>query len=219
MARYGMVIDLNRCFGCQACAAACKIANNLPVGMAYNVVYTKTNDDPDDPGTAVVRGALVNDTPAGEYPNCKLGWFPKGCQHCDNAPCTEVCPTGATSVDENGIVCVDGDTCIGCGSCIQACPYDVRTLIDDEPDYYIDFAVGEADAPKHLKGTVEKCTFCKNLIERGEQPACMELCPGRARYWGDLDDPNSDASKAMAGRDTYRLLESEGTSPKVHYIK
>ncbi|MEC4175527.1 4Fe-4S dicluster domain-containing protein [Adlercreutzia sp. R7] len=219
MTRYGMVVDLKGCFGCQACAAACKIANNLPIGMAYNVVYTKTDDDPENPGTAVIKGAAVNDTPYGEYPDLKLGWMPKGCQHCDNASCVEVCPTGATYQREDGIVNVDTEQCIGCQSCIEACPYDVRTYIESEPSYYIDFAVGELDAPAHAVNTVEKCTFCANLIDRGETPACMELCPGRCRFWGDLDDPESDASRALEGREYYRLNEAAGTEPKVYYLK
>ena len=85
---------------------------------------------------------------------------------------------------------VDSELCIGCESCIKACPYEgVRTLIKS-PEYYLDVVVGEYDAPPHKGGTVEKCTFCKNLIDRGDVPACMQLCPGRARYWGDLDDPS-----------------------------
>lgn len=219
MTRYGMAIDLKRCFGCQACAAACKIANNLPVGVAYNVVYTKVDDNPDNPGVAVVKGAAVNDTPYGEFPNCRLGWFPKNCQHCENPTCVDVCPTGASQKREDGIVWVDYEICIGCKSCIAACPYDVRVSITVEPSYYIDFAVGEADAPSHKASTVEKCNFCYNLIDRGETPACMELCPGRARYWGDLDDPESDVSKAIEGCESYRFLESEGTEPKVYYLQ
>lgn len=85
----------------------------------------------------------MNDTPYGQYPDCKLEWFPKGCMHCENPSCVEVCPTGASYVREDGIVSVNTDECIGCESCIKACPYDVRTLIDKEPEYYLDFAVGE----------------------------------------------------------------------------
>ena len=87
------------------------------------------------------------------------------------------------------------------------------------PEYYLDVVVGEYDAPPHKGGTVEKCTFCKNLIDRGEVPACMQLCPGRARYWGDLDDPESDVSKAIAGRETMFLHEEGGTKPSVYYLQ
>ena len=206
MTRYGMAIDLRRCIGCQACAAACKIANNNPKDVAYSVVYTKTDEDWNSFGTAVVKGALANDNAGGTFPNCTLMFLPVQCQHCENPACEAACPTGATSKDpETGIVSVDSELCIGCESCIKACPYDV--------------VVGEYDAPPHTGGTVEKCTFCKNLIDRGEVPACMDLCPGRARYWGDLDDPSSDVSKAIEGRETVFLMESAGTKPNVYYLK
>ena len=200
MTRYGMAIDLNRCFGCQTCAVACKMANNLPNDVLFNQVKT-------------VGGDSV-DTAAGEYPNCTLSYLPFQCQHCENPACLEVCPTGATTKDEEtGIVSVDSEPCI------KACPYEgVRTLIKS-PEYYLDVVVGEYDAPPHKGGTVEKCTFCKNLIDRGDVPACMQLCPGRARYWGDLDDPESDVSKAIEGRETMFLNEEAGTKPSVYYLQ
>ena len=89
---------------------------------------------------------------------------------------------------------------------------------ENEPEYYLDVTVGEHDAPVHEAGTVEKCTFCKNLIDRGEVPACMQLCMGRARFWGDLDDPESTVSKAIEGRDYHKLRESAGTDPNVYYL-
>lgn len=220
MTRYGMAIDLRRCIGCQACATACKFANNLPKDLSYNVVYTKADDDWNTLGTAVVRGALANDNAGGTFPNCTLNFLPMQCQHCEKPACLDVCPTGATAKDEEtGIVSVDSELCIGCESCIKACPYEgVRTLIKS-PEYYLDVVVGEYDAPPHKGGTVEKCTFCKNLIDRGDVPACMQLCPGRARYWGDLDDPESDVSKAIAGRETMFLHEEGGTKPSVYYLQ
>ena len=220
MTRYGMAIDLNRCFGCQTCAAACKIANNLPKDVSFNVVYTRGAMDSDEFGTAVACGAVANDTAVGEFPNCSLSFLPMQCQHCVEPACLAVCPTGATTKDEEtGIVSIDFELCIGCESCVKACPYEgVRTLIGDNPEYYLDVTVGEFDAPPHKAGTVEKCTFCKNLIDRGEEPACMQLCPGRARYWGDLDDPESDVAKAIEGREVKRLHEEAGTEPNVYYL-
>jgi molybdopterin-containing oxidoreductase family iron-sulfur binding subunit len=94
----------------------------------------------------------------------------------------------------------------------------VRAYIDGEPEYYLDITVGEYYAPPHKATTVEKCTFCYNLIDRGEVPACMDLCPARARYWGDFDDPSSEVSKAINGRDYTLLQESAGTEPKVYYL-
>lgn len=218
MTRYGMAIDLSRCFGCQACAAACKVANNLPKEVTYNVVYTRTDED--GYGAAVSKGAVSNDCAGGTYENPVLGFLPMQCQHCENPACLDVCPTGATQQREDGIVWVDNELCIGCKSCMTACPYEgVRSLIEGEPSYYLDVVVGEVDAPSHKDGTVEKCTFCKNLIDRGEEPACMQLCPGRARYWGDLDDPESEVSKYIASHEGVRQLkEGEGTAPKIYYI-
>lgn len=206
MTHYGMAIDLNRCFGCQTCAVACKMANNLPKNVSYNRVLTTTGEQ--------------LDSASGNFPNCELSFLPVQCQHCEDPACMDVCPTGATSKDEEtGIVSVDSEQCIGCQSCIHACPYEgVRTLITS-PEYHLDVEVGEQDAPPHKESTVEKCTFCKNLIDRGEVPACMQLCPGRARYWGDLDDPNSEVSKAIQGREYQTLVEASTTKPSVYYLK
>lgn len=99
-----------------------------------------------------------------------------------------------------------------------ACPYNVRSFNWNKPEYYVEHAVGDADAPAHQYNVVEKCTFCVNRIARDEKPACMELCPGRARHYGDLDDPESDVSKAIKGRNHVRLLEEKGTGPAVYYL-
>ncbi|MDR2715984.1 MAG: 4Fe-4S dicluster domain-containing protein [Coriobacteriaceae bacterium] len=220
MTRYGMTIDLNRCFGCQTWAAACKIANNLPIGLNYCVVYTKSDDDWTQDGTAVATGAIANDSAGGTYPDCTLSFFPLQCQHCAAPACAPVCPTGARYRDpDTGIVKTNYDDCIGCDACISGCPYKVNTLITSDAEYYIDIKVGEHDAPPHTTGTVEKCTFCDNLIERGEVPACMQLCPGRARYWGDLDDPGSEPNKAKEGREVMLYKEDQGTGPSVFYLK
>ena len=202
---YGMAIDLKLCFGCTACAVACKSNNNLPNGMWWNRVITD--------------GGAHADTARGTYPNVVMTHYPVSCQHCEKPSCAAVCPTGATYRDEEtGIVVQNTEECIGCGSCVKACPYEVRTLNAEEPAYAVDFPLGDADAPQHQAGTVEKCTFCGNRIARGDVPACMELCPGRARHWGDLDDPESDVSRAIQGRTTVRLLEEEGTQPSVYYL-
>ena len=203
--RYGMAIDLKRCFGCHTCDVACKVANNLPKGVWYGRVL---ND-----------GGATKDTASGEFPNCHLSYLPMNCQHCENPSCLDACPTGATQKREDGIVWVDKELCIGCEACSKACPYEgVRTLLAGEPEYYMDAEVGEFDAPVHKAGTMEKCTFCMNLIDRGEVPACMQLCPGRARFWGDLDDPESEVSKYIASHEVTLLQEEAGTGPSVYYI-
>ena len=204
MTRYGMAIDLSRCIGCNTCAVACKVSNNLPKDVWWNVVHTEGRD--------------FADTSKGTYGGeMQLSWLPVNCMHCENAVCEEVCPTGATVKRDDGIVTVDEETCIGCKSCMEACPYDVRRLIENEPEYYLELPIGDPAAKSHKGGTVEKCDFCAGRIDRGEKPACMELCPGRARYWGDLDDPESEVSQFLSGRNATVLLEEEGTSPSVYY--
>ena len=194
MTRYGMAIDLSRCIGCNTCAVACKVSNNLPKDVWWNVVHTEGRD--------------FADTSKGTYGGeMQLSWLPVNCMHCENAVCEEVCPTGATVKRDDGIVTVDEETCIGCKSCMEACPYDVRRLIENEPEYYLELPIGDP-----------KCDFCAGRIDRGEKPACMELCPGRARYWGDLDDPESEVSQFLSGRNATVLLEEEGTSPSVYYV-
>lgn len=205
MTRYGMAIDLSRCIGCNTCAVACKVSNNLPKDVWWNVVHTEGRD--------------FADTSKGTYGGeMQLSWLPVNCMHCENAVCEEVCPAGATVKRDDGIVTVDEETCIGCKSCMEACPYDVRRLIENEPEYYLELPIGDPAAKSHKGGTVEKCDFCAGRIDRGEKPACMELCPGRARYWGDLDDPESEVSQFLSGRNATVLLEEEGTSPSVYYV-
>lgn len=205
MTRYGMAIDLSRCIGCNTCAVACKVSNNLPKDVWWNVVHTEGRD--------------FADTSKGTYGGeMQLSWLPVNCMHCENAVCEEVCPTGATVKRDDGIVTVDEETCIGCKSCMEACPYDVRRLIENEPEYYLELPIGDPAAKSHKGGTVEKCDFCAGRIDRGEKPACMELCPGRARYWGDLGDPESEVSQFLSGRNATVLLEEEGTSPSVYYV-
>lgn len=205
MTRYGMAIDLSRCIGCNTRAVACKVSNNLPKDVWWNVVHTEGRD--------------FADTSKGTYGGeMQLSWLPVNCMHCENAVCEEVCPTGATVKRDDGIVTVDEETCIGCKSCMEACPYDVRRLIENEPEYYLELPIGDPAAKSHKGGTVEKCDFCAGRIDRGEKPACMELCPGRARYWGDLDDPESEVSQFLSGRNATVLLEEEGTSPSVYYV-
>ena len=204
--KFGMAIDVTRCIGCHTCSVACKMSNNLPEEVWWNNVRTEGGDAPD--------------TASGSYPGeLSMNYWPVNCQHCANPACVDVCPTGASMKREDGIVTVDADTCIGCGSCIAACPYSVRTLYEQEPTFSMDFAVGDWDAPAHKQGTVGKCTGCANRVDRGEAPACMDLCPARARFWGDLDDPNSDVSKFLAGKQAVRLLEDAGTEPNVYYVK
>ena len=203
---YGMVIDTKRCVGCNACTVACKMANNVP----QDIFWTR----------ALTDGGEMMDTPAGEFPDVSLRYITVSCQHCENPACAKVCPVGATYKDpETGVVRQDYDKCIGCRMCMSACPYTgVSSFNWEEPRYPMDFALGDADAPKHQKHVVEKCIFCYQRLARGETPACMDLCPARARHFGDLDDPDSEVSKLLKERSYEQLLPSEGTKPSVYYL-
>lgn len=202
--RYAMAIDLTRCTGCNACAMACKVSNNLPKDVWWNVVHTD--------------GGEFNDTARGEYGANHMLFYPQSCMHCANPSCVSVCPTGATYVREDGIIAMNNEACIGCRACMDACPYDVRRYIENDPEFYTDFAIGDPQAPAHRGGTVEKCDFCAARIDRGEKPACMVLCPGRARYYGDLDDPTSEISRVLEGRTVEVLNPEAGTDPSVLYF-
>ena len=188
MTRYGMAVDTRRCVACNMCATTCKVENNVPDTVWYNRAQTEGGD--------------FIYTPAGTF-------YTYSCQHCDDPACVSVCPTGASMKREDGIVLIDVETCIGCKTCMTACPYPgVRTYIDGEPQYVLDFAVGDAQAPAHKANSVEKCTFCAHRVDRGEKPACVAACRYKARTFGDLDDPSSDISKLLASRE-YTQLEAE----------
>ena len=204
--RLGMVIDMKACIACASCAVACKVENNLPDEVWWNRVLTDGGENPD--------------TPAGVYPDLTMSNLVVACQHCDNPACAKVCPVGATYKDpETGVVRPDYDKCIGCRMCMSACPYTgVRSFNWEEPQYHMDYAVGGKDVPVHQKHVVEKCTFCYHRISKGEEPACMHLCVGRARHWGDLDDPNSEVSQLIRDREYKQLLPERGTDPSVYYL-
>lgn len=204
--RYAMAIDLKRCVGCHTCSVSCKIANNLPNEIWYNRILTVGGD--------------TMDTAAGTFPNNKLEFLPVNCQHCENPACVKACPVGATyKRKEDGIVIQEPDKCIGCRYCMVACPYSgVRQFNWKEPEYYVDFPVGDADTVQNQYNTVSKCNFCVHRLAEGKKPACMELCIGRARYFGDIDDPESEVSKAIEGRKYFHLLEEKGTKPSVYYL-
>ena len=206
MARYGMVIDLHRCIGCHTCSVSCKLANNLPNDVWWNRILTAGGDE--------------MDTAVGDFPNLRMQHVPVSCQHCENPACVKVCPVGATYKDpDTGAVRQDYDKCIGCRMCMSACPYmGVRSFNWEEPKYSVDFSVGDMEAPVHQKHVVEKCTFCYQRTSQGETPACMELCPGRARYWGDFDDPDSEVSQLIRDREYMQLLPEMGTNPSTYYL-
>ena len=199
MPRYGLVIDLKRCIGCHSCSIACKAENGTPPGVWWSKVLTKEK---------------------GAYPSTTISYVPLMCMQCKNAACVDVCPTGASYKRPNGIVAVDSDKCMGCKYCEVACPYGARTVTQIKP-YYSRHGLTPYEAVmyrKHKVGVVEKCNLCMERVERGEEPACVATCPGYARHFGDLDDPNSNVSKLIAQRHGFQLLPELGTDPSVYYL-
>ncbi|KUO57968.1 MAG: 4Fe-4S ferredoxin [Gracilibacter sp. BRH_c7a] len=199
--RYGMVIDLRRCVGCNSCSVACKQTNATPAG----VLRTKVQIDEE-----------------GKYPNTRLSFTPFLCMHCENPECARVCPTGATQKLDNGIVTIDKDKCIGCQYCVMACPYYARTFVKKVEQYFPGqeiTAFEEANSTRHQDGVVDKCDFCIDRINTEKQPSCVGVCAAKARIFGDLDDPNSEVSKLIVQRGGFQLLEALGFSPAVYYIR
>ncbi len=220
--RWGMVINLDRCIGCWTCAVACKSNNDVGEGLWWNRILT--------------LGSGQMDVPVGEYPNLTLAYQPTSCMHCDNPPCVKVCPVSATFKREDGIVMIDYDRCIGCRYCMVACPYNVRQFNWETPTQIpanegggwlaggvadpnaTGYHVGDALKPPRPVGVVEKCDFCYQRVDAGEQPFCVEVCPARARFFGDLNDPSSEVSDLIRSQPTFRVLEELGTEPSVYYI-
>lgn len=182
MTRKTLVINLDRCTGCKSCQVACKQENGVVLGSMWNKVITVG--------------------PTGKYPNVEEYFLPTMCQQCENPDCVKVCPTGASyKREEDGVVLIDREKCIGCRYCMMACPYGVRSFNEE-------------------KKVVEKCTLCVHLQAVGEKPACVKNCPSKARLFGDLDDPNSDVSKAIqaAGTENVHSFPDIGNKPSARYI-
>ncbi len=223
MPRWGMVIDLDRCTACQACVVACRQENNV----AFS--------GPDGTQKRQARFWMeVLSSVHGDYPKVQGDFIPRPCMHCDNPPCVQVCPVGATYKNEQGVVLQNYERCIGCKYCMVACPYQARFMNWDKPEQiqpmnnYLN-----PDVPLRPKGIVEKCTFCIQRIEKAEAgvkqqgralqdgdviTACTQTCTGGAIHFGDLDNPNSTVYGLAHNRRAIRLLEELGTEPKVYYL-
>jgi Fe-S-cluster-containing dehydrogenase component len=215
MSRWGMVIDVKKCIGCWACTVACKEEHFLQRGMFWNRV-------------------LIGEE--GDYPSVTKLIYPVLCNHCEEAACVEVCPTGATFQRDDGIVLVDYDKCIGCRYCLIACPYQQRTPYkDDQVEYFpgqgfTEFELIGKKIYPFQKGTMTKCNFCVERIDKGREkglepgrdeeatPACVNICPVGARKFGDLDDPESDVMELKRVRKGKPLHAEFGTDPCVFYV-
>lgn len=214
-----MVIDLSKCTQCQACTIACMLENNVPIPDAE---LGKTNRN-------IQWIKLITiETEWGEQV------VPRPCMHCDNPPCTRVCPVDATGIDSNGVVRQIFGRCIGCRYCTNACPYTVRCFNWKKPSFDpSDQQRLNPDVSVRPMGVVEKCTFCYHRLQKvadkarfegreiqdGEyQPACVEACPAGAMVFGDLDNPTHQIYRLKDNSRAFRILENLGTQPKVIYL-
>jgi phenylacetyl-CoA:acceptor oxidoreductase subunit 1 len=205
MPRYGMVIDLKRCYGCYACMMACKVKNHTP---------------PDVFWARVLKGE------EGTFPNTVRQALPVLCNQCEEPSCVEVCPTGATHQQDDGIVVVDKDKCMGCKSCLMGCPYGARYSVEKWESYfpeglpiseYEEFCKKKWEEDSGV-GVATKCDFCKDRLGTDHDPACVEACAAHARVFGDLDDPNSEVSILIKLHRGQPLNPELGNKPKVYYL-
>ena len=212
--RWGMLINLVKCVGCYSCVVKCQQEHFLPAGIFWNRV-------------------LMGET--GNHPIAVKQIYPVLCNHCKEAACVKACPTGATTRREDGIVGIDADKCVGCRYCLVSCPYQIRAYYSEEKEYYPGQGLTEFEKLgkqlyPHQIGTVVKCTFCKERIDEGTErglkpgvdreatPACVIICPAKARYFGDLDDPSSEISILIRKWRAVPFHPEYGTDPSVYYV-
>lgn len=236
MPKWSMVIDLDKCVACQGCSIACRFENNTPVVSPFEAEL----------GRSILWNDVFPMRSEGEstIASGQAKFLTRPCMHCDDPPCVKVCPVAATYKDEEGIIRQNYSRCIGCRFCTVACPYGVRYFNwyqptwDDDMVHYLNpdsiETQGDLEGPAiRDKGVVEKCTFCIHRLYKARiraeaeerefrtddyVPACVQTCTGKARFFGDLDNPNSTVFQLAQSSRAFRLLEEAGTHPKVIYL-
>ena len=228
--QWGMVIDLDKCTGCQACVVACQSENNVPV-----------NEEAHFNQRRAIQWIRIERYWEGEYPDIKARFMPVLCQHCDNAPCEPVCPVYATYHNTEGLNVQVYNRCVGTRFCANNCPYHARFFNFWEPAWPNSLKNQlNPDVTVRSRGIMEKCTFCVQRIarvkrkaknvgttvndgDRALNPACVNACPTQTLYFGDFNDPDSIVSKIKEkethGGRGYHLLEELGTDTNVVYLK
>jgi tetrathionate reductase subunit B len=199
--RYGMAIDIDKCIGCGRCMEACKTENHVPREPFFFRTWVERYTIRRDQSLVVqnVGGESPQDAEqVTERDILRTFFVPKLCNHCENPPCVQVCPVGATFSTEEGVILVDAKRCIGCRYCIQACPYGARYLNPET-------------------NTADKCTFCYHRITKGLLPACVEVCPTQARVFGDLNSNASPLTRLQHFKKINVLKPYLNTEPKVLY--
>ncbi len=217
---YGYGLDISRCIGCRRCVYACVEENNQSRDPQIHWIRVLEFER-----EAAMRGIDLEDgNPYYEHEEVpKEGNFyiPISCQHCEDSPCSKVCPTGATWQEPDGIVVIDYDWCIGCRYCMAACPYGARRFNWSEPN----LPAEDVNPDIHIignkprgRGVVEKCSFCIQRVREGRYPACLEACPVGARKFGNLLDPDSEIRYIMKHKRTFVLKSELMTKPKFFYF-
>lgn len=244
MTRWGMVIDLDRCAGCQTCTVTCRTENNVPScgdenawkgrAIFWNKVITIRMDQHGEESEGTQRKADGNGNGNGHAPAPRLRFLAMPCMHCERPPCVLVCPVRATTKSSDGIVMQVPSRCIGCRLCQAACPYSRRYFNWQEVEF--PGTLKESLNPEvslRTLGVIEKCTFCVHRLQKAREqaraenreiredeyvPACVEACPTKARTFGDLENPDHAVAKLARGPRAFRLLRELGTFPQVHYL-
>ncbi|MFL0094422.1 4Fe-4S dicluster domain-containing protein [Tenacibaculum maritimum] len=213
---FGYAFNISKCQGYMDCVEACHQENNHD--RESDMRYIRIHEIKKGEG---INFEKADDSYGHEVPAEGHFYLGTQCFHCDNPPCTKVCPVQATWREKDGLVVVDYDWCIGCRYCMAACPYDGRRFNWSEPK----IPVGEVNPEQHYlgnrirkKGVMEKCTFCVQRSRKGKNPACVEACPTGARVFGNLLDPNSTIRNIIETKKVFRLKEDLGTEPKFWYF-